>query len=429
MNGLKNIFSKTKAIFYNDYLFSVVAKISGVFIGLVLSVMSARYFGPELRGVSTVIGNDISIYSVFLGLGIYQAYPFFKRKEPNIFDSYINNITTMFLVLQIIAGCIAGYMISNGVNIYLAVAIILMPAATYIKQLNYIVLIETPRRRNTNSMIISLSEILVIAFFILFVHPSAKAVISFMVICYVFNLSLSFINLRKNPFTIRLEVKRLWSFAKFGVIPMLVYLCMTINYKIDIQMLERMGVVSYAKIGIYGTAVSLSSKIWLIPDAVKDILLSKLVKGGDASEVAKVIRINLFICLLGTIAVALLGKYAVLLLYGSAYEEVYPLMVLMLTGVLSMIFYKMVYSYNISLGKRTINLIFLGGAALINFVGNLFMIPLYGIWGAAIMSVVSYTACGLAFLFYFHKASRISMRQIIFLQKEDVQMVKRFLKK
>lgn len=41
-----------------------------------------------------------------------------------------------------------------------------------------------------------------------------------------------------------------------------------------------------------------------------------------------------------------------------------------------MIFYKMVYSYNISRGKRGVNLVILGGAAIINVIGNYFTIPL-----------------------------------------------------
>lgn len=68
-----------KSVVNNDYVFSVIAKFIGVFMGLILSVMTARYFNPELKGISAVIENDVSLYAVFLGLGMYQAYPFFKK--------------------------------------------------------------------------------------------------------------------------------------------------------------------------------------------------------------------------------------------------------------------------------------------------------------------------------------------------------------
>ena len=104
-------------------------------------------------------------------------------------------------------------------------------------------------------------------------------------------------------------------------------------------------------------------------------------------------------------------------------------MAILFVGIESMIFYKMVYSYNISRGKRTVNLLFLGIAAVVNIIGNLIFIPLYGIWGAAIMSVVSYLVCGLCFLVYFYRVSRIPMLKILLLQKEDFEMVKKFFRK
>ena len=100
----------------------------------------------------------------------------------------------------------------------------------------------------------------------------------------------------------------------------------------------------------------------------------------------------------------------------------------MLAGVIGMIFYKMIYSYNISQGKRVINLIFLGTAAIVNIIGNLFLIPLIGMFGAAITSVVSYCVCGICFLVYFRKVSGISIYKLVVIQKEDFKMIKNFLK-
>ena len=93
------------------------------------------------------------------------------------------------------------------------------------------------------------------------------------------------------------------------------------------------------------------------------------------------------------------------------------------------IFYKMVYSRNISNGKRVINLIFLGASAMVNFIGNLFLIPIYGIWGAAIMSVVSYSLCGISFLIYFQHVSKIPYSKILLIQKEDFMLIKKFFSK
>lgn len=427
---MKKIINLAKKIINNEYLYSVIAKVLGLLIAIVVSAITARCFGAELKGIMSVVENDVTLYSVFLGLGIYQAYPFFRKQEPDILSTYVNNISSLFILYEIIAVAVASIMIFYKINIYLAIAIMLMPVDAYIKQLNYIVLVEHPRRRNTSSLIISLSEIVLLIVIWIFWSASVVSVLTYYVCTVVANLIISYINMRYNPFRIRFSLRRILEFIKFGFVPMLVYLCMSINYKIDIQMLKLFDNVSYADIGIYGTGVALASKIWLIPDAIKDILLSKLVKDGkDEQEVAKVIRISVFVCTLSILALVALGKWAILLLYGPEFELAYYVMLIMLVGVEGMIFYKMVYSYNVSRGKRMINLIFLGLAAIANVIGNLIFIPLYGILGAALMSVISYLLCGVCFLIYFHRVSRIPIRHIVFLQKEDARMLKNFFKK
>lgn len=409
-----------KSVFKNDYIFSVFSKIVGLFIGIFLSIVTARFFGAELKGISAIVSNNVSLYAVFLGLGIYQAYPFYRRKEPDIKECYINNISTLFLIYEFVAIMVASIMFICNINIYLAISIILIPVEVYIKQLNYVVLIEHPRRRNVSSIIISCSEIIVVFAFILFYEANVITAITYYVIALIVNLILSFVNLRYNPISIRFDLSRIFEFVKFGFVPMLVYLCMTVNYKLDIQMLNWMGCVSYSDIGIYSVGVVLASKIWLIPDAVKDILLSKLIKGKQEGEVAKVIRINLFICIIAILVFVFVGKKVILIMYGKAFIKTFDIICIMLVGIISMIFYKMVYSYNISIGKRAINLIFLGSSALINIIGNYFLIPVWGIYGAAITSVISYTVCGACFLVYFKRVSGMSFTKILFIQKSDL---------
>lgn len=411
----------------NDYFFSMITKIIGVMLALLLSIVVARYFGTNLKGIQSVIDNYVSIYSVFLGLGIYQAYPFYRKREKNLYPHFINNITTQFLIYELLAILISFLIYKGNHNLYLAFAIIFMPIAVYIKQLNYIVLIECPRRRNIADIVVAVSEIILLLVLWILIDASVYIVMIYYAVAQLVNLFISFYNLKINPLKIRLEVNRLREFARFGFIPMLVLLCMTINYKIDILMLEKCNSVALSDIGIYGLGVSLAEKVWLIPDAMKDILLSKLVKGKGEDEVAKILRINIMVCLLSIIALVIVGKPLLILLYGKSFEKSYYVMILMMLGVIGMIFYKMIYSYNISQGKRTVNLMFLGLAALVNIIGNYFMIPIWGIWGAAITSIISYNICGAAFAIYFHRVSKIPYRLILFVQKSDIALLKNML--
>ena len=91
--------------------------------------------------------------------------------------------------------------------------------------------------------------------------------------------------------------------------------------------------------------------------------------------------------------------------------------------------YKMVYAYNISQGKRGVNLLLLALSALIKVIGNYFFIPVWGASGAAFVSVVSYNICGIAFLIYFHNKTCTSYKEMLILNHADLDIVKRMIKK
>lgn len=430
MKKIKNLIENS---IRNEYVFAVFAKISGVFISLILSALTARFFGAELKGVSAVVENDVTLFSMFLGLGIYQAYPFFKKKEPEIYQEYINNITSFFFICETMVFFIGLIMLKFGANKLLIFAILIVPIEVYIKQLNYILLIENPMKRNISYMIISSVDIVIIIILWFLVDANTITVLIYYLLTVLIKLFLSLLYTNVKIQTYRFSIRRLREFIRFGFLPMWIYICMSINYKIDIQMLKwfepYVDELTYSAIGIYSVGVSLATKIWLIPDAVKDILLSNLVKiqGTGADKVARIIRINLLFALMSIFLLILLGKPLINLVYGKEFEQVYYVMIFLFIGIVGMIFYKMIYSYNISQGKRGVNLMFLGMSAIINFVGNLFLIPLLHIWGAVIMSVISYSICGICFLIYFHKTSKISYKNILLVNKSDIYILKKFL--
>ena len=217
-------------------------------------------------------------------------------------------------------------------------------------------------------------------------------------------------------------------YIKYGIVPMLTVILMEINYKVDIIMLDRF-YVSTTDIGIYSLGVMLAQKIWIITDALKDILLSKLAKGRTVDEVSKVTRISLFITILIIIGVICFGKPFIVLLYGKEYSGSYLVTLIIMAGVVGMVFYKMVYSYNVVNGHKNINLILLGIAALLNIIVNIVAIPHLGSLGAALASLVSYSICGIAFLMYFCIKTQTPIRNMLLINKNDIKMIKLFFYK
>ena len=410
-----------KKIINNVYVFSIISKVIGVIGGIVYTILLSRYLGAELRGESVIILNLVSIISVVLGMGVYQAYPRYKKLEGNILEKFLGNITAMFLLYYCISILIVIFI---PININAKIAALIIPMTIYIKQLNYIVLVEHPKRRNLASILLNLIDILFVTIAMLTVKSNYFVMVCFLIIKELITLLIALQNLKINIFSIKIRIRELKKYIRYGFIPMLTLLLMTINYRIDVLMLK--GQVSISQIGIYSLGVSLSERIWLIPDALKDILISRLSKGKNEYEVAKVIRISLCLCIVSIILVIIFGKPAINLLFGKEFSSSYEITVIMLFGVIGMIFYKIVYSYNVVNGYKTVNLILLGIAAIINIVGNLILIPIMGIKGAALTSVISYLICGILFLIYCKEKTNIKLSELIIVQKDDINL---FLKK
>lgn len=406
-----------KSISKQDYLFSVISKILGVIIAIIYSAFYNRYLGALLKGEAAIISNYISIISSFTAFGMYQAYPFYRRKDKEIFYPFVNNTTSFYFLMTLSCLFLAVFI---PVNSNLRIAIIIVPIQSYIRQINYVVMNENPRKRSFSSIIINLSDLIVIIAFFFFSEATYGYLISILIIQNLINLIISYSNLKIDAKRLKFELKEIPKYAKFGFLPMITLFLMTVNYRVDILMMKDFFNISTQEIGIYSVGVALAEKIWLIPDALKDILMSRLSNGKGAEEVAKVTRMSLAVSLIMLIVMAVFGKPFILLLYGWEFEKAYEILVIMLIGVVGMVFYKMIYAYNVVNGKRAINLLFLCLAAIINVIGNYCLIPIGGIFAAAWSSVISYLVCGIAFLIYFYCKNNIKLSELLIIKKSDI---------
>ena len=157
------------------------------------------------------------------------------------------------------------------------------------------------------------------------------------------------------------------------------------------------------EVGLYGTAVTLGNMLWIVPDAFKDILYNRATKKDNPDEVVVAIICNFIICIVILIGFVILGKWFLNLMYGQEYVAAYPLVLMLFTGTLPMVLYKLIHPIYIANGKTKIVVILLSIAVVSNFVGNILLIPRLEGMGAAIASVISYSICGVAFYFKFTK--------------------------
>lgn len=416
----KIIMLRIKYLLKNEYFFSVFTKGIMVVTGLVESALLARYLGAELRGQLSYIYSVASTAYLVLTFGIYTIYPFKRKKNETGIEQLLNEFMTISILLftgYFLSAClvfILGFVKEN-----IRWILLMIPIMGYDKISSFVFMIEYPNYMNLVNVIVSGIQCGYLVLLILFVPQHLVAGISFYLLGCV---------LKSAYFTCKLDFKfqvRLFSFQKlaeyvrFGFFPMLALLLTTLNYRLDILMLKQYEIITMSQIGIYSIGIGLGEKALLIPDALKEILLSKLAKGKGENEVAKIMRICFLVSILTAAVITILCKFVIIFLYGYEYAGAERVTYISVWGTIVMVFFKMISQYNVVQHKQHLNVIFLLIAIGVNFVFNLFFIPRYGICGAAIATVIGHFVSAGVFLIYFKYVSGIALYKMIVIQKED----------
>lgn len=410
-----------KNILKNPYFYSVSTKIIIAALGVLNMVFINRLLGPTLRGEYAYILNIVNLVMMFLNLGIYQSYPFFKRKDiPQIQTRYINNVFFQLIIYLIISFVLC---ILFKDKQQLIIIFTLIPFMVINKQVNFIVMVEDINLRNRINIYIEL--VYSLGLFIVFctawqniyvilslIYLKSALQVIFVIILFSIKINLRLIDL-----------KLLAQSIGVGFVSMLSLLMITLNYKVDILILKLF--TDYKQIGLYSVGAVLAEQGWLISDAFKEVLFSKNARNDDIEDICRCIKINVVLTVLMFIGIALFGKPMLLILFGKEFVGAYSVTIILFSGILGMVLFKMVYPLFIATGRQKISLVVLSVSTITNIIFNFLLVPHFGIQGSAASSVISYNTCGLLFMGIFCKKYNLNFINTILPSIQDFKYVKR----
>ncbi|WP_214846255.1 polysaccharide biosynthesis C-terminal domain-containing protein [Exiguobacterium sp. S90] len=410
----------------NDYIFNLLNKIYVILMGLIASIFITRYLGVVDRGNYAYIIQVVSIASIVLNVGIHQSYSFYYRKyQGEVFNKYVQIILVQFFIYTLVS-VVLTFFINDQLIKFM---IILVPVSVLAQQLESIMAVESIRLKI--KLHILNGTLRTIGFGFLFFAISGGLLYP-IIITFALNILtiVSFIFFSRGKLSFkkdRINWVFTWEIIKFGWLPMITALLITINYSADVIFLKNIG-TAY-DLGIYSTAAGLITYFWLIPDSFKEVLVSRTARSDAVNSTVFVIKISLVIILSVICAFSLLGKYAIQIMYGYKFLEAYQITLILSIGAVSMIFYKMIGTVLLAEGKRWVYFFTLLISAVTNCVGNIIFIPSYGMYGSAVSSVISYSVCGLGFLLYFARLKKIPLSAFIFVTKEEKRIIKNIVMK
>jgi len=415
-----------KKLLENDYVFSIISKIISVVVSIFHAAFLARFLGPELKGDSASITSIVTIGSVIITVGIHQAFPYYRKDDHSrdFLNKFCTHVIVIYGVLFLIAFLIFAFC---DLGIVVGGSVLLIPLFGYETIINYVFLVEAPKKRNSINIIASLIETIALFVFWLLLKPNNMLMLSALSIAVVIRALVSTVLLRFCIKIKQLSIKYLLGLFRFGLLPMFALLLTMLNSRVDILMLNIYTNVSKAQIGIYSVGVGLAEKALLIPDAIREILLGKLVSGKGSEEVCAASRIGSTISFVISIGILFLGRFVIDLLYGYEYSSAYIITLISAFGTIFLVYIKMISQYNIVHKKQMTNAILLLVSVAVNVLFNIILIPKMGIEGAAIATLAGHFVCGACFVVSFTMRTTAKVSDIVFIKKRDFKSLKNLL--
>jgi O-antigen/teichoic acid export membrane protein len=411
----------------NDF----TTKFLKIFILFGTTVITARALGPENLGYTKYIILIVSTAAQFGNLGIIDATSYFQRKSSYDIRKIFNvNLSFLFILSFFLIALftflkLSGLIFleySNEIVIYISFMIIFFG---FFNDLIVATLISKENIYRINNSLLLTSFINLIVMAVLW-HFDLLSVTVYLIIFPVSTVLRTYMMLKKIEFRYKFDFdfKIISEEIKYGFIVFLGAFFIYLNYRFD-QWLVKF-YLGNKQLGLYGAGVGIAEIILIIPTSVINPLRSRLYNlktGSDEfkSVTAKTVKFALYT----TAAVSIPIFFAVNFLssdflYGPKYYDSILVVQILLSGIIFITFGKIGSHYYVVKGKPAIHMVTSLFIFILNLALNLYLIPAYGIAGAAVSSTISYTVYGLIYIYLFIRIENFSPSELFVINRNEI---------
>jgi len=378
-------------------------KILRMFVGLFVGIWIARYLGPEQFGLLSYAQSFVGLFAAIATLGldgvvIRELVNNPAQRDKLMGSAFVLKLIGAILILPLLA--LAVQFTSN--DQYTNLLVFLIASATIFQSFNvidfyYQANVQSKYIALANTISLGISSLIKIA---LVLNEAPLMAFACMVIFDSAVLTLGLIYFYKKNSPLKLvnwvfEIQTATYLIKESWLMMLAGAAILIYMKIDQVMIKEM--MSDEAVGVYAAAARISEAWYFIPMTIANSLYPAILNAKKVNEelfydrLQKLYSLMVWIAIIIAVPVTLLSDLLVTLLYGNPYIQAgNVLMIHIWSGVfvfLSVANDKWFYS----LGKPGLLALKVSVGAIANVLINYYFIPLYGIYGAAMATLISYS--------------------------------------
>lgn len=204
-----------------------------------------------------------------------------------------------------------------------------------------------------------------------------------------------------------------------------------VNYRADMLLLSFF--IGPAAVGVYTVAVSITEKLWLLSSAISTVLLPRLSQLSNDEEKRKLLtpliaRWVFWITMLASIVLAAIGSYVIQMIFGNEFEEAYSAILFLIPGIVVGACSKVLANDIAARGRPELNLATSWVAVITNVIGNIILIPKYGIQGAAAATSFAYIINFIIRLAMHNYFTDVKFYKNFIMERNDLYMIKSLFK-
>ncbi|MGN6267340.1 MAG: hypothetical protein ACTHM5_16800 [Ginsengibacter sp.] len=428
--------------FKKELIKNVLYKGLNVFLSFGITIVIVRLLGTEGNGVYSLFITNAAIIALVVSFGFNSGLVYYSAKR--IFSPVtLINSSFLILLIQVIVIIIAEIIFTSAFSISLFSDIhsaeMSFWGCFYLFSVllnGYISAIFTGNKWfDTLNLLTAASNfifLLIFGYLLLQSHGNSMAYTIFIIKIFISLTALQsvvylIVLLKKINFNFYADVLK---FKELRLIFMYAGLAFFSNffqflaYRMDYWFINIYR--SKDELGLYALASKLNQVLWLLPMTIAAVIIPFTV--GSSEEIAEKVKTILRLQFSGYVVLAvlllILSPFFIPFIFGIDFSDaVYPFIIL-LPGVIIFTLTTILAAYFAGINRQDINLKISFFCFFTIFIGDLMLVPKYGMEGAAIASCIGYTFSGISSLYVFSKLSKSNFKELLIFRKKDFSSVK-----
>lgn len=426
--------------FARNVSITLATRIALILVSLVTSVIMARTLGPEGKGVFSLAVLAAGIVFIVMNLGVGPASGFMLGRKKASLEELAGNWLSLSVLIGIgalavslaLAPVLAPRLVPSVPLWAIVIALLGVPFSMLVY--NFQMLFRANNDFRSFNVIEALDPV---SFFLLFVPCAVflpgrllrSSIEGYLASHVIAGLGAVFLMRRFTKLSFRWNGALVRETLRFGVQQNFGNLLDFLNFRFDMLLVNYF--LGPVYVGYYSISVLVAEKLWYLPNILSAVLHPRVAHAGEDSDAnrdtTRVSRTTVLIIGAGCLAILLVGRLLVRLLYSDRFLPAVTPLFLLLPGIFMMSLSKILTSDLTARGYPRASM-WAGLVAVVsNVILNVLLIPRIAINGAALSSSVSYSLYAVVIVIYFMRVTGVRLAAIVMPKADDVRYCARII--